>query len=765
MRAASLLLSSLVLAGRAFAAASPSPSPARAAAGDDSASASDGDTAVEIAQPSTYNNYEVPPMTNLTSKTFDDAVRSGFWFVKYYSPYCPFCVAIAPTWQTLYERYYTSLPEAAADDEDEAKEERKWMTTFTSYYDVHFAAVNCVENGDKCLQQGITMWPTFVLYNNSKVVTTFEGAKDMQGMAAWVEEQLEAIRPGSRPAAAKTAELPKPGATNGVPLTYIVTPAKSLPPGGKILPPPPQPSAHEHDHDHEHEQVDATSDGRSSPVYSMLEDLTVSNTTRTPNERGVSVPLTAETFQRLVTMTSDLWFVKFYAPWCPHCQAMAASWHHMAKAMQGKLNVGEVNCDEERLLCKDARIGSYPTIQFFRGGEKVEYNGLRGYGDLLQVAESAVDIVGYGITDVDEEAFDRLVETNRVLFLYFYDHATTSEDFRAMNRLTLSLVNHAKLVKTNDAALARRFRIGTFPRLMCYREGKTNYYAPLTPKEMRDVKGLLKWMRGVWLPLVPELTVANAAEILGKKYAVLGILNRQRGDEFAQDTRELKNAALEWMEKQTKLFQIERQELRDAKQLRIEEAEDRNDQRALRAAKGVHINIREDDRKQVAFAWVDGVFWQRWLKTTYGIDIRGDGGAEGGSDGGGGGGGGGGSSGGSNGGSNSGLATERVIIADEENNRYWDTTSSGAPIMPSRTSILETLSHIVNSPEKLRAKSTVGPVRGTVLAVRTFVARHPALVLFTLAVAMLFLAVSMRGGMRRAGRGSPARANAALNGW
>ena len=27
-------------------------------------------------------------------------------FIKNYSPWCPHCTAIAPTWQTLYEFYY-----------------------------------------------------------------------------------------------------------------------------------------------------------------------------------------------------------------------------------------------------------------------------------------------------------------------------------------------------------------------------------------------------------------------------------------------------------------------------------------------------------------------------------------------------------------------------------------------------------------------------------------------------------------------------------
>ena len=121
---------------------------------------------------------------------------------------------------------------------------------------------------------------------------------------------------------------------------------------------------------------------------------------------------------------------------------------------------------------------------------------------------------------------------------------------------------------------------------------------------------------------MPELTASNAREIMDGRIVVLGILNRDNQDSFQSAIREMKSAANEWMDKQIQLFQLERQELRDAKQLRIEEAEDRNDQRALRAAKSIRINMDWSERKEVAFAWVDGVFWQRWIRTTYGIDVK-----------------------------------------------------------------------------------------------------------------------------------------------
>lgn len=79
----------------------------------------------------TFNRLQVPPMKELNGDDFDKDVKNGYWyaaptvseddgfrirtdlapsrFVKHYSPYCHHCIAIAPTWQTLYEFYYVCL--------------------------------------------------------------------------------------------------------------------------------------------------------------------------------------------------------------------------------------------------------------------------------------------------------------------------------------------------------------------------------------------------------------------------------------------------------------------------------------------------------------------------------------------------------------------------------------------------------------------------------------------------------------------------------
>lgn len=521
------------------------------------------------------------------------------------SPYCPHCQDFAPNYRTLYEFYYT----------EETPDSSK---SFTEYYDFQFATLNCIAFADLCAKNGVGSYPTTMLFVNGEKQDSWKGVKSIDFLTEQIEPYLEKERPGSRP---KPLLVPKPydkqrpkgESTAAIPKLGTSGEKELREPGKDTTLPAIEELASLKAQD---PKADAVKE-----VPLKAQPVKPAKPTTTPNPNGVSVPLTAETFQSMVTMTQEPWFIKFYAPWCHHCQAMAPTWVQLAKEMQGKLNVGEVNCEADKRLCKDARLRGYPTILFFRGGERVEYDGLRGIGDFIHYADKAIGL-SHGVPEVDAESLEALEEKEEVIFIYFYDHATTSEDFMALERLPLSLIGKAKLVKTNDPKLYDRYKITTWPRLIASREGRPTYYTPLTPNQMRDTRQVLTWMKSVWLPIVPELTASNAREIMDGKIVVLGILNREDQESFSGAIREMKSAANEWLDKQIQLFQLERQELRDAKQLRIEEAEDRGDQRALRAAKSIVVNMDRADRKEISFAWVDGVFWQRWIKTTYGIDVK-----------------------------------------------------------------------------------------------------------------------------------------------
>ena len=65
------------------------------------------------------------------------------------------------------------------------------------------------------------------------------------------------------------------------------------------------------------------------------------------------------------------WLVEFYAPWCGHCQQMVPTMEAAAKALDGLVRVGAVNCETDKALCTMYGANSYPTVKMFRGASSV----------------------------------------------------------------------------------------------------------------------------------------------------------------------------------------------------------------------------------------------------------------------------------------------------------------------------------------------------------------------------------------------------------
>lgn len=90
-----------------------------------------------------------------------------------------------------------------------------------------------------------------------------------------------------------------------------------------------------------------------------------------------------------------------------------------------------------------------------------------------------------------------------------------------------------------------------------------------------------------------------------------------------------------------------------------------------------------------------------------------------------------------------------IILICEQNQRYWDTTITGNPIVPSRTSILETLPKVVASPPKISPKNKNSFFGHLLFTVRMGCANHPIITLAFALGAIIGLAVWARGHVRK----------------
>lgn len=105
------------------------------------------------------------------------------------------------------------------------------------------------------------------------------------------------------------------------------------------------------------------------------------------SEQGL-IELTEATFGKHVAQGKH--FVKFYAPWCGHCQRLAPTWDELAKSLEydTTVKIAKIDCTQFKPICQDFEVKGYPTLLWIEDGKKIEkYSGPRSHEDLKAYVE------------------------------------------------------------------------------------------------------------------------------------------------------------------------------------------------------------------------------------------------------------------------------------------------------------------------------------------------------------------------------------------
>ncbi|XP_022258343.1 thioredoxin domain-containing protein 5-like [Limulus polyphemus] len=118
-------------------------------------------------------------------------------------------------------------------------------------------------------------------------------------------------------------------------------------------------------------------------VTSTLGEEEVKEEVKIPKPNHGMLELTDNTFQKTVQRGQH--FVKFYAPWCGHCQKLAPVWQDLAISFEydPSVRISKVDCTSNRFICNEFEVKAYPTLLWIIDGKKVEkYQGGRSHEEL-----------------------------------------------------------------------------------------------------------------------------------------------------------------------------------------------------------------------------------------------------------------------------------------------------------------------------------------------------------------------------------------------
>ncbi|XP_064318101.1 protein disulfide-isomerase A2 isoform X1 [Phalacrocorax carbo] len=90
--------------------------------------------------------------------------------------------------------------------------------------------------------------------------------------------------------------------------------------------------------------------------------------------------LVGKTFEQVAFDETKNVFVKFYAPWCSHCQAMAAAWEELGERYRDHKDIVIAELDATANELENIIINGFPTLHYFPAGpgrKMVEYKSVR----------------------------------------------------------------------------------------------------------------------------------------------------------------------------------------------------------------------------------------------------------------------------------------------------------------------------------------------------------------------------------------------------
>ncbi|ORE09282.1 thioredoxin-like protein [Rhizopus microsporus var. microsporus] len=439
-----------------------------------------------------------------------EITSSGQWLIEHFSPWCPHCQHFAPTWKQLSEDFGQ-------------------LATTNNF---HFGTINCAVQGDLCNKHNVHSIPNIQLWENGEYVETFSESREYAALAEYIKDKANAYSEADSLKEDDEEELTDEEEDVSKPDEEEEEEEEE---------------GEEEEEEEEEGEEEEEEEGEEEPALEEEEEVEEEEPQKEqidhsdtksvlPNPQGISVDLDEQRLREVTSKKSDAWLIKFYAPWCGHCQRLAPTWVELAKQLRNEVNIGEVNCEQHPAACSEHGVSGYPTIKMYHHGEPTAYNDDRSLVSLIRFAK---EYSGSPVKQVDKTNVVDAIHTSDVSVFYLSEDKQVPEIFEVAAKTYMNTVSF--YASQDSTLIGQQFSL---PAVVMVKDGKPKMYHShdFTNTESNQ-RALLEWIDKEQYPLVAKLSPSNYQSILdGDRTVVMNVVDRP---DLTDETK-FRNVAIAW---------------------------------------------------------------------------------------------------------------------------------------------------------------------------------------------------------------------------
>lgn len=164
--------------------------------------------------------------------------------------------------------------------------------------------------------------------------------------------------------------------------------------------------------------------------------------------------------------------LRFYAPWCGHCQNLKPAYEKAAKSLNGLAQVAAINCDDEsnKAFCGGMGVQGFPTLKIIKPSNKAgkptveDYQGARTASAIIDALKLAIP---NHVKRVSDKALDGWFQSDNdtAKAILFSEKGTTGALIKVLASEFISTIKFAQ-IRNKETAAVQMFGVSDYPSLI-----------------------------------------------------------------------------------------------------------------------------------------------------------------------------------------------------------------------------------------------------------------------------------------------------------